>query len=810
MQIPKANTAAVVAAGILVVIGPIFAYKTAKWALGPRSGNGAGERTSSALTPDSATAANANPKDTVPIVVKRGGMARAFRTGILPSALPAPSGDPDQAAAELARRVILGDEDSTGALLTAIRMSGVSVRGEDGAMIVNSVKPGQGIVLDAWEVAAMAKLFGDGMQIKLVDFGKALASTLTPLKNAPVDSMFLDGIRAAANGQDSALHFWAMFIAELGRQSAQPYDLLDENLAPSTVNLDGIQISLMMRRLVADLLIQNRISDRRAQLHHSRQGEERARAVSFQGGCGKRAPIRPLLTNAAWHPSHNPHLIRVQQVGDSDVPCSLAELAAQIMDAYANVSGYGFDKLLEYLKEHGISGAGKYGAATPVINSLLAILKLIAYFACLETNIAMTGEPPLVRTQSPWKPGERRTLTATVKENIGNWQALNCVRTALNSAGIDISLPNDGPVPGAEIQWVLIGSGAFLNRDGATSYLAQQFVELVSPPGTATIQNSVGTIATDATAPKTDEHGQATIDIEGTKQKSPLQGTPIPIMKQSEVRFTVAPKPIGMSQDLIDAISTGFLGGTTGLVIGFPVEVLLRSNIHFSKSLIIPVKDWQECDGGWGGTVTYTRSLNQIHQTSSGNSQTTTGDELMDKAALVLSGGEMGTVSAGTFEGASAASWSEDYSRRNFTKSHSSISTQGCSKTLGTNNESATLGSGQGELQVSVTAGPNGPSEWRYQVLPSESPTLQVTSTWKTDDSVSGEQPAPNFRGCVSAASNSPDLKGGTLAQPAFLVVVQGRMDPNNPTEIHDFQTQTDPISGMTTQIKVDLMRCEK
>ena len=183
-------------------------------------------------------------------------MAQAFRSGKLPAPLPQPTGTPEQAAAELAKRVMAEDEQSTAALLTAVQMSGFSVRADDGSLAYESVKPGQGIMIDAWEVAALAKLFGDGMQIKLTDLSNAFASPCPSLKNAPVAKLFVDGLRGAAQGNQPAMRFWADFIAELGRQSRQHYDLLAPYVDTGKVDLDAIQVSLILRRLAADLMIQ--------------------------------------------------------------------------------------------------------------------------------------------------------------------------------------------------------------------------------------------------------------------------------------------------------------------------------------------------------------------------------------------------------------------------------------------------------------------------------------------------------------------------------------------------------------------------
>ncbi len=117
------------------------------------------------------------------------------------------------------------------------------------------MKPGQGILIDAWEAAAIAKLLGDGMHIRLTDLGTAFARTMPPLKDAPVATLLLQGLRTAAQGTQPAMRFWADFIAELGRKAASPYDLLAPDVDPAKVELDAMQVSLILRRLAADLIL---------------------------------------------------------------------------------------------------------------------------------------------------------------------------------------------------------------------------------------------------------------------------------------------------------------------------------------------------------------------------------------------------------------------------------------------------------------------------------------------------------------------------------------------------------------------------
>jgi hypothetical protein len=533
------------------------------------------------------------PISSPPIVIMGATMARAFHDGRLPSPLPQPQGTPEQAAAELAKRVINEDDQSTAALLTALQMSGFSVRGDDGTMALEAVRPGQGIVMDAWEAASLAKLFGDGMQTKLSDLSNSFATTVPSLQGAPVANLFLDGIRGAAQSSQPSMRFWADFIAEMGRQSATPYDLLSSGLDPGKVDLDAIQVSLILRRLVADVMIREGSKTHKAEFAPAWERDStspRWKAVSYQFEGGN-------IRDAVWRPGHGPHLLLAQEGkgGGSSLPCTMTDLQSQIMDINAYLSAKAFDSMLEYMGEHGFEGAEEYGKATGFANAALALIKLLAYYGCIETDITMSGEPPLVRTQAMYADGERRTLTGTVRANIKNWQALNCARLALNGANLDISLPSDGPMAGVQAQWQLTNDGFSISGEPSNA-----FVALLSPDGTPRIQSATGPVS-NATAPKTDEEGHITIDIYGLRQREKLTD-PVPVMKEAEVRFSVSAKAISLGQDAID-IGGNALGGLAGTLIGGPVEMLLRSQLHLSKRLLIPVKDWDSGDGKWSGRI---------------------------------------------------------------------------------------------------------------------------------------------------------------------------------------------------------------
>jgi hypothetical protein len=675
------------------------------------------------------------------------------------------------------------DEQSTAALLTALQMSWFSVRGDDGSLALESVKPGQGIVIDAWEVAAIAKLLGDGMHIRLVDLSNAFAGTVPPLKDAPVSALFLDGLRAAAQGNQPAMRFWADFIVELGRQSAKPYDLLAPDVDTEKIALDPIQVSLILRRLAADLMLLDGNKSPKTQLAPGWEQYETSlrqpASYNFEGGA------RPYYRDAVWHPDVASRLRLVQEGGGSNLPCTLKDLEAQILDINAYGAGKAYDKMLEYLAEHGMEGADKFSARTSAINAILAIVKLIAYYACMETDITMSGDPPLVRTQSPFQPGEKRTLTDSVRENIGKWQALNCTRLALTGANIDISLPNDGPVAGVKTQWVLV-NGSYDIGHGDILY---PFVELAFPDGTPLVQNSTVPIS-DASAPKTDEEGHTTIDIEGVKQKERLI-KPLPEMKQAEVRFTVAAKAVTMRQDLIDAVGNGLgfpVAGAVGLGFGGPVEMLLRSNIYFSKALFIPVKDWDSCDGGWGGTINFTRTYHFIfpHNSQQGFTSTEAKNEsTLEQINL------RGNPNAGDgWSSASHGTFTTHFDEKDIAIDSWPANRFSGATTVRADETTSAVGGGE----VSIEIAPLGDNKYQIRV-----PGANIPSVYLWHQTCSGD--------CKNKKTE-PD-RNMTSKYSAMFPAVTAQEDPNQPGVLRGSVPLPAFMPGETISATWNLMQCQ-
>ena len=494
--------------------------------------------------------------------VRNDKLAAAFETGQLPEPLRKPEGKPDEVAAVLAKTIAIGDDRSTPALLTAIMTAGFGIRDNDGGL-TQTVQPGQGLVFEAWEIAAMAKMYGELRTVELAYLSEGLKA-IPELKDAPLETIIINGIRKQANGEHPELRFWARFIVELGKQSSQPYDLLNP-AHDKRVRLDAIQHALILRRLMGDLYSLGQRSEqalKRVQYAHAPQSQ----------------------------------------------PCRLSEMEAIIEDLRATITTTAFGEMMSFLERKLQDSSGelfkKYGKFIKLANILLAYAKFIATYAALETEITVEN-PPLVRNTDV-RPGERRKLVAKVSMNIGKAQQVNCFRWLLNAGtGMDFNLMNDGPLEGVEVTWHLAGGGtADFYHSGDREQRIVWFAGTgprIQDAGTyAGIPGKGGTPVGNLTRTKTDAQGDAHILLEGASRRSYIPAPRVPVMKQAVVRTTVKLKGGDIKGDAVDLV------GQMGSLLTLPAELLYRTDWASTATIEVPVKDWEPCDGGWYGTITYT------------------------------------------------------------------------------------------------------------------------------------------------------------------------------------------------------------
>ena len=486
-------------------------------------------------------------------IEKRRAMGDAFRAGRLPAPAPLPEGDIDTQAARLAQAVSAGDEHSTAALVAALSAAGYGIRRADGK-IGGAARGGQGMAFDEWQVAAMAKLYGQNYGVPLDRLAGAFVRNVPEFKAAPLASMLVEGIRAGAQAENNLpLRFWAQFIVELGRYSDHPYDLLNP-VPPVTVRLDAVQTQLILMRLAGDLAV---LEQRGAR--HSADAGAHFLLASFA------EPRRAGSFLVAPEPQAGP-------------PCgSTTDAENLIFDTSATATTTAFGQVTEFLSKNGFGGLGSYANGATRAGLVLTVLKFISTYAALDVKISMDGKL-LTRTKNT-NAGERRKLTATVRSNTGNWQMINCLRPALNLAGLDFSLPGDGPVANVKVTWNLTEGGG---PEGLAAALdtATHLGDLLSGKDHDT--GAIVYLDTPDGRPAqgyitfTNTDGQSNISAVGAAQKEDLalKGA-VSVFKHATVTVSVQAKPTKL-KDATAAAST--LGDATANVIMFLNEDLSASH----------------------------------------------------------------------------------------------------------------------------------------------------------------------------------------------------------------------------------------
>jgi hypothetical protein len=179
--------------------------------------------------------------------------------------LPAPlqvltTGEPiqsDQGAETLARQILQAGPDLLPALIAGLQSSGIGIVGPDKAAVARPAEPWQGVVMQQWEVrlAAAMVLPKRSVTLTLPDLAAVLVAAIPELKGAPVERLIVTDLRALAESPQPTKRFYGRFIAALGRNavSHSPYDLLGD-VDPQSIQMDGLQASLVLRRLAIDIL----------------------------------------------------------------------------------------------------------------------------------------------------------------------------------------------------------------------------------------------------------------------------------------------------------------------------------------------------------------------------------------------------------------------------------------------------------------------------------------------------------------------------------------------------------------------------
>ena len=504
-------------------------------------------------------------------------MAKAFNEGKLPEPARLPRGTVDQQAAALAKAVSLRDESSTAALYAAILAAGFAVRDRDGS-VMQTIERGQGMLLDGSEIAATAKLYGESYGVVLSHLGEAFAQGIPELKDVQLANVVVEGIRAGAKSNNPSVRFLSRFIVELGKNGEPPHDLLGD-AEPAKIRLDAIQVSLILTRLAGDLSI----------------GEQKTARLK-----------------------HHAKTTR-----SSQSLCDTTDTEDLILDfnALASTSLFGI------LKDKVGGKLGKYGGAAGVANIAATVFKFILTYSLVDVEITMNGDM-LERTKSNKTAGDVQELTAKLKVLPSSWEKLKCVRFALNLAGIDVSLPDAGPLSDTTVQWSLV-------RGGDSSGIFGSLIDWIS--GEDERDDIIYLNPKDGKR-TADANGVSMIYVIGAPQKEDLTRRKVfELYKAAGVNVGVQIKPTKVKDaeaalsNLMDVVGIIFsfltkdiIGGGVSLIF----EGMYRTNWYSSKPFFFMVKDWEPCKGHWQGTITYTSefkevgSAENIHLTQSWDDET--------------------------------------------------------------------------------------------------------------------------------------------------------------------------------------------
>lgn len=698
-----------------------------------------------------------NPQSLVVKSVKNEKLAAAFHSGQLPEPSRKPQGRPDEVAAALAKTIAAGDDQSMPALLTAIMTAGFGIRDSDGG-VTQTVQPGQGLIFDAWEIAAMAKMYGERRTVELSYLSEAIKA-IPELKQAPLEKIIINGIRKHSSSEQPELRFWARFIVELGKRSAEPYDLL-KAADDKRIRIDAIQNALILRRLMGDLHV---------------VGQRAKQAI-------KRSDQPDRETKVAY--AHAPQ----QQ------PCRQSDIESIINDLDATLTTYGFGELMSWINEKIGGTAGelfeKYGKFVNVANLILAYAKFIATYAALETEITIEN-PPLERIKSMGS-GYTRNLTAKVTMNIGKWQQVNCFRWLLNSgAGLDFNLMNDGPMEGVVVNWHITEGGfADYYHSGDRSAQIVQFKGTGRRIQDAGTSAGIGSTAVgNLTSTKTDAQGNARIILEGAYRPKEVPPPHSEVMKKAVVMTTVKLKGGDIKGDAVD-----LLGHLLGGALTIPAELLYRTDWASTATIDVPVRDWETCESnGWEGTITYTKKFEntKINDNEKGRDETI---QKENYTATITFGGERLNSSSGIVNVLNAnvvttASYYEHYTSKG---------KRACNRP---NERTIDLsGDSQSSHSVSVMLEPGGRYRVNYQV-----PTVSVEGQFVTSWRLEGDCRNPYM---AKSGGNKGLTSRGIGIHP---VEIEGVIDPQNPRVLKGSKTETVERNGgtMTLTVEWDISHCD-
>jgi hypothetical protein len=180
MSSQRKNELCILAAILLMVTGLAYFF-----------GHRASSVHGGATVVGSAAAAESGSVVVIADSTKGNRLAEHFQNGSLPQPLPNSNDDADLAAHLLVQKISTNDGNSAPAFLSTLRRAGIGVSPSDRRLLLDGGLSSQWITLHDWEVAAMLKLYGEGLTLKLQDVSDAMAQ---PRPRSKANSLILSPV----------------------------------------------------------------------------------------------------------------------------------------------------------------------------------------------------------------------------------------------------------------------------------------------------------------------------------------------------------------------------------------------------------------------------------------------------------------------------------------------------------------------------------------------------------------------------------------------------------------------------------------
>jgi hypothetical protein len=472
-----------------------------------------------------------------------------------------------ESARSAADMILANDDNSLPALIGALQFAGFHIIDERQKILFAPRWGSNGMAFYDFEVAGMLRASQLGIASSIAKFGNTLAAENAELKRLDLPKQLFDALSAGRNAKDHENKFLAHLIFELSRKKP---------LVSTESPISMLQMLMIERRFLGDLIeayaeaSQSSITPRGMPFPARR--EHQFVNVSFT----RSAPATPCeelkdIEKIAGYESKGKKVAKL--FGVKPPPLTPMSAAKSI-----------FKPIADQIEK---------------VNTAISYMNLIMANINLEGKIDIPAPLPYVRTKSNTYDGEgERILTASFRIKSKNSETINCAGKALKLiSGLDIQVPEDGPLKEVPVHWEPIYEGTGNDRYTTNFPVIHQAV----PDRFKDISNL-----------KTDANGESKIKIIGQRQSRDLTKAAVfEVPKRVRYRVSIATDKMDANKDIPKIFWGGVdikSGGIGGFLIEFIPEMMGKMALK-SYKVEVPIKDWKPCtdDDNWGGTVTYTR-----------------------------------------------------------------------------------------------------------------------------------------------------------------------------------------------------------